>query len=106
MIFSLGMTKVYPNAASPLPSPLPSSAAKATEPCSGFKVEETNPTVLTVWKKSLIFNCDGFTVFDARGDLVFRVDNYISGNKAGEICLMDALGTSLLTIRRRKVRIH
>lgn len=62
--------------------------------------------VLTVWKKSLLFNCDGFTVFDAHGDLVYRVDNYVSASK-GQIFLMDAFGTTLLTIRRkvRSVRI-
>ncbi|KAI3470334.1 hypothetical protein Pfo_026997 [Paulownia fortunei] len=84
------MTKVYPNAASPLPNPS-SNGCKA----------DPNPMVLTVWKKSLLFNCDGFTVFDADGNLVYRVDNYMSGNK-GEIFLMDAFGTSLFTIRRRK----
>ncbi|KAL7148492.1 hypothetical protein ABFS83_06G181600 [Erythranthe nasuta] len=93
------MTKVYPNAASPLP---PAEPAAVTENFSGGKGDDRNPTVLTVWKKSLLFNCDGFTVYDARGNLVYRVDNYISGNRAGEVVLMDASGNSLLTIRRRK----
>lgn len=56
--------------------------------------------VLTVWKKSLLFNCYGFTVFDAEGNLVFRVDNYVAGN-SGEIVLMDGSGLPLLTIRRK-----
>lgn len=56
--------------------------------------------VLTVWKKSLLFNCTGFTVFDGKGNLVFRVDNYVAGNKS-EIVLMDASGKPLLTIRRK-----
>ncbi|KAL2541286.1 Protein LURP-one-related 8 [Abeliophyllum distichum] len=60
--------------------------------------------VLTVWKKSLLFNCDGFTVFDSKGNLVFRVDNYMSHNKA-QIVLMDASGNSLLTIRRKKLSL-
>ncbi|KAK6145044.1 hypothetical protein DH2020_021864 [Rehmannia glutinosa] len=85
------MTKVYPNA-SGLASPPSSNGCESADP---------NPMVLTVWKKSLLFNCDGFTVFDSRGNLVYRVDNYMSGNN-GEIFLMDASGTSLLTIRRRK----
>ena len=59
-----------------------------------------NEVVLTVWKKSLLFNCDGFTVFDSNGNLVFRVDNYVPGGD-GEIVLMDASGRSLLTIRRK-----
>ncbi|MQM23793.1 hypothetical protein Taro_056863 [Colocasia esculenta] len=60
--------------------------------------------VLTVWRKSLLFNCDGFTVFDAKGNLVFRVDNYTSSHR-GEVVLMDASGTPLLTIRRKKMSL-
>ncbi|KAL3529442.1 hypothetical protein ACH5RR_008764 [Cinchona calisaya] len=85
------MTKVYPNAISysvDLPKPL------ATDDGNSGSV------VLTVWKKSMLFNCDGFTVFDANGNLVFRVDNYMSDGK-GDIVLMDASGKSLLTIRRK-----
>ncbi|KAK7382895.1 hypothetical protein VNO80_02051 [Phaseolus coccineus] len=61
--------------------------------------------VLTVWKKSLLPNCTGFTVFDTkRGNLVFRVDNYVAGNK-DHILLMDAAGTPLLTIRRKRLSL-
>ncbi|KAL8232756.1 hypothetical protein R6Q57_002534 [Mikania cordata] len=62
---------------------------------------DVNPVVLTVWKKSLLFSCEGFTVFDTKGNLVFRVDNYAAANKA-EVFLMDAAGRSLLTIRRKR----
>ncbi|KAL2509782.1 Protein LURP-one-related 8 [Forsythia ovata] len=91
------MTKVYPNITirtteSPPPKPFNSSNGDA------------NSVVLTVWKKSLLFNCDGFTVFDAKGNLVFRVDNYMAGNK-GEIVLMDASGNSLFTIRRKRLSL-
>ncbi|THU51633.1 hypothetical protein C4D60_Mb06t33080 [Musa balbisiana] len=58
------MTKVHPNASS-----------------GGCEA-----AALTVWRKSLLFHGDGFTVFDAKGNLVFRVDNYASGSK-GEIKL-------------------
>ncbi|KAI3742805.1 hypothetical protein L1987_60501 [Smallanthus sonchifolius] len=85
------MTKVYPNAVVPHTQP-PLSAATH------------NPLVLTVWKKSLLFNCHGFTVFDSNGNLVFRVDNYAAGTKA-EIVLMDAAGLSLLTIRRKRLSL-
>ncbi|KAK9723813.1 hypothetical protein RND81_05G027300 [Saponaria officinalis] len=57
---------------------------------------------LTVWRKSLLLNCKGFTVFDCNGNIVFRVDNYVAANK-GEILLMDAHGKPLLTIRRKKL---
>jgi len=84
------MTKVYPNAA---------AAAASTD---RHLKSDGNAVVLTVWKKSLLFNCDGFTVFDNKGNLVFRVDNYVVGSK-GEIVLMDASGSSLLTVRRKRL---
>ncbi|XP_077215409.1 protein LURP-one-related 8-like [Tasmannia lanceolata] len=82
------MTKVYPN-----------TASEFLKPVSDRHVE-----VLTVWKKSLLFNCNGFTVFDAKGNLVFRVDNYAARNK-GEIVLIDGAGKRLLTIRRKKLSL-
>nr|GEU50255.1 protein LURP-one-related 8-like [Tanacetum cinerariifolium] len=63
-----------------------------------------SPVVLTVWKKSLLFNCDGFTVYDTKGNLVFRVDNYANSNKS-EVVLMDSSGHSLITIRRKKLSL-
>ncbi|KAK8481054.1 hypothetical protein V6N13_063335 [Hibiscus sabdariffa] len=82
------MKKVHPN-------------ADGAGRLSSSKEEEA---VLTVWKRSLLFNCNGFTVFDAKGDLVFRVDNYMQGHK-GSILLMDANGEPLLTIRRKKMSL-
>ncbi|XP_071690860.1 protein LURP-one-related 8-like [Rutidosis leptorrhynchoides] len=63
-----------------------------------------NQVILTVWKKSLLFGCDGFTVFDSNGNLVYRVDNYVSGGN-GEIVLMSSTGRSLFTIRRKMLSI-
>ncbi|KAK9291228.1 hypothetical protein L1049_009416 [Liquidambar formosana] len=85
------MTKVHPNATAAATDRLISSAA-----------DGNGQAVLTVWQKSLLFNCNGFTVFDAKGNLVFRVDNYVAGNR-GEILLMDAAGKPLLTIRRKRL---
>ncbi|KAI3993754.1 hypothetical protein MKX01_002767 [Papaver californicum] len=81
------MPKVYP-------TEIPT---KTPQQISGRQVE-----VLTVWKKSLLFNSDGFTVFDTKGNLVFRVDNYQSGSKK-EIVLMSDTGKPLLTIRRKRL---
>jgi uncharacterized protein YxjI len=57
-----------------------------------------------LWRKSLLFNCDGFTVFDATGGLAFRVDRYGSSSgsrrRAEDVVLMDAAGKPLLTVRR------
>jgi len=94
------MPRVYPKAVIP---------ALVSSDKQRFGIESSsvrgnlNPVVLTVWKKSLLFNCDGFTVFDNKGNLVFRVDNYATGNK--EIVLMDASGRSLLTIRRKRLSL-
>ncbi|KAJ6393619.1 hypothetical protein OIU77_022953 [Salix suchowensis] len=57
-------------------------------------------TLLTVWRKSLLISCNGFTVFNSCGDLVYRVDNYI--DRPEELVLMDGSGKSILTMRRRK----
>ncbi|KAJ6426536.1 hypothetical protein OIU84_022184 [Salix udensis] len=57
-------------------------------------------TLLTVWRKSLLISCNGFTVFNSCGDLVYRVDNYI--DRPEELILMDGSGKSILTMRRRK----
>lgn len=62
-------------------------------------------TALTVWKKSLVFSCSGFTVYDPSGNLVFRVDNYCSHPK-NKVLLMDAAGTALLTMRRKRLSLH
>lgn len=95
------MTKVYPKAVIPA---LDSSDRRRFVPESSTAGRNLNPVVLTVWKKSLLFSCDGFTVFDPKGNLVYRVDNYAAGNKA-EVVLMDAAGHSLLTIRRKRLSL-
>ncbi|XP_048132017.1 protein LURP-one-related 17 [Rhodamnia argentea] len=55
----------------------------------------------TVWRKSLLINCNGFTVIDSRGDIVYRVDSY-GGGRPREVILMDGAGKSVLTLRRLK----
>ncbi|KAK7307879.1 hypothetical protein VNO77_41320 [Canavalia gladiata] len=57
-------------------------------------------TSLTVWRKSLVMNCKGFTVIDSYGNLVYRVDNYVE--HPNEVVLMDASGKSILTLCRRR----
>lgn len=90
-----GMTKVYPNIAA-------AASTTANEKLKASAALEADEVVLTVWKKSLLFNCNGFTVFDGKGNLLFRVDNYMAASGSnGEIVLMDATGKPLLTIRRK-----
>uniref|UniRef100_A0ACD5TG77 Uncharacterized protein n=1 Tax=Avena sativa TaxID=4498 RepID=A0ACD5TG77_AVESA len=90
------MAKVYPNVAVPSLA-LPAAAAAAA-------AGDEEPVTLTVWRKSLLFNCRGFTVFDASGNLVYRVDSYASDSRA-EVVLMDAAGRAVLTVRRKKKAI-
>ncbi|KAI3882561.1 hypothetical protein MKX03_019356 [Papaver bracteatum] len=89
--------KIYPNSTT-------TAAAAAESTRIPKQISDKQVEVLTVWKKSLLFNCNGFTVFDTNGNLVFRVDNYRAGNKT-EIFLMDASGKTLLTIRRKKLSL-
>ncbi|KAK9039941.1 hypothetical protein GQ457_06G037920 [Hibiscus cannabinus] len=57
-------------------------------------------TSLTVWRKSLVISCNGFTVIDSYGDVVYRVDNYTG--RPRELVLMDGSGKSILAMRRNK----
>ncbi|KZV15371.1 hypothetical protein F511_20356 [Dorcoceras hygrometricum] len=59
---------------------------------------------LTVWRKSLVFSCNGFTVIGSDGSLVYRVDNY--RGCSSQIVLMDGSGNPVFTIcRRRNLRL-
>ncbi|KAG9145153.1 hypothetical protein Leryth_008939 [Lithospermum erythrorhizon] len=55
---------------------------------------------LTVWRKSLLVSCQGFTVFGSDGNLAYRVDSYIK--HPNEIVLMDGYGKPILTVSRNK----
>uniref|UniRef100_A0A0D9ZX78 Protein LURP-one-related 8 n=1 Tax=Oryza glumipatula TaxID=40148 RepID=A0A0D9ZX78_9ORYZ len=82
------MTKVHPNVAVVAPAVVEEEKGEAVS--------------LTVWRRSLLFNGKGFTVFDGKGNLVFRVESYAGGSPR-EVVLMDADGRALLTIRRKKL---
>lgn len=60
-------------------------------------------TYLTVWRKSLLFSCKGFTVIGSDGSLAYRVDNYTG--HPGQVTLMDGSGRPILTMLRRKVSV-
>uniref|UniRef100_A0A0E0L0T9 Protein LURP-one-related 8 n=1 Tax=Oryza punctata TaxID=4537 RepID=A0A0E0L0T9_ORYPU len=89
------MTKVHPNVAAAAEAAAPAKAG-VDEKAKGEAVS------LTVWRRSLLFNGKGFTVFDGKGNLVFRVETYAGGSPR-EVVLMDADGRALLTIRRKKL---
>ncbi|KAL0408259.1 UNVERIFIED_CONTAM: protein LURP-one-related 11 [Sesamum radiatum] len=60
--------------------------------------------VFTVWMKSLVISSSGCTVFNSKGEIVFRVDNYQT-RRSREILLMDYNGRVLFSIKRKKVLI-
>ncbi|CAA6656979.1 unnamed protein product [Spirodela intermedia] len=95
------MAKVHPNSTA---SSSEARRKKAEAPPSSSPESGGEAAVLTVWRKSLLFNCSGFTVFDDKGNLFFRVDNYSSGKRA-EVVLMDAAGRPLLSIRRKRLSL-
>lgn len=87
-----------------------SSSAAAEKMKDSFVVEDEHvfkeEIHLTVLKTSLFFAGDGFTVYDCKGELVFRVDSYgPDSSDTHELVLMDPNGRCLLTVRR-KVRTH
>ncbi|KAJ8452811.1 hypothetical protein Cgig2_014574 [Carnegiea gigantea] len=66
----------------------------------GFKSDEE--TQLTVCKTSLFFAGDGFTAYDCKGQLIFRVDSYSPQVRdKDQLILMDASGRCLVSLRRK-----
>ncbi|XP_020598584.1 protein LURP-one-related 5 [Phalaenopsis equestris] len=64
---------------------------------------------LTVRKTSVFFSGDGFAAYDHHtGVLVFRVDTYARGPGVviDELVLMDPVGTSIITLRRKRPSLH
>ncbi|CAK9141869.1 unnamed protein product [Ilex paraguariensis] len=81
------MAKVYPQ----------------TPTCSYSYLTSKRET-FTVWMKSLIFNGNGCTVFDSKGELVYRIDSY--GEKcSNEVHLMNLRGKVLFSIRQKKLHM-
>ncbi|KAL0448011.1 UNVERIFIED_CONTAM: protein LURP-one-related 11 [Sesamum latifolium] len=60
--------------------------------------------VFTVWMKSLVIGSNGCTVFNSKGEIVFRVDNYQT-RCSREVLLMDYNGRVLFSIKRKKFLI-
>ncbi|KAM1281902.1 hypothetical protein ACFX1X_022874 [Malus domestica] len=75
------MTKMYPNSAN-------ANIAPSYEPRrlnnSGFNDETT--TVLTMWKKYVLLNCNGFTVFNPKNPYWFNSDRFVLS--AGHGCML------------------
>ncbi|XP_077219397.1 protein LURP-one-related 8-like [Tasmannia lanceolata] len=78
---------------------------KAMRSDQGFSHSSSSPVCLTVWRKSLLFNGNGYTVYDdSNGRMVFRVENYAC-NWREETYLMDSAGNVLITIQRCRKKL-
>ncbi|CAN8288060.1 unnamed protein product [Cochlearia groenlandica] len=62
----------------------------------------TEQESFTIWMRSLVFHTKGCTVFDSKGNLIYRVDNYNSKN-CNEVYLMDLHGEVLFTLCKKKL---
>ncbi|KAJ0242352.1 hypothetical protein HA466_0208290 [Hirschfeldia incana] len=60
----------------------------------------TEQESFTIWMRSLVYHSKGCTVFDSKGNLLYRVDNYDSKN-CGEVYLMDLYGEVLFEFQQR-----
>ncbi|OAY72110.1 Protein LURP-one-related 11 [Ananas comosus] len=58
--------------------------------------------VFTIWMKSLVLNGNGCTVYDSKGQIIFRVDNY-DCKGSGKVYLMDISGKVLFKILKKKL---
>ncbi|VVB00291.1 unnamed protein product [Arabis nemorensis] len=62
----------------------------------------TEQESFTIWMRSLVFHGKGCTVFDSKGNLIYRVDNYNS-KSCSEVYLMDLYGKVLFTLRQKNL---
>ncbi|XP_075504149.1 protein LURP-one-related 11-like [Primulina tabacum] len=58
----------------------------------------------TIWMKSLMFHGNGCTIFNSKGEIAFRVDNY-QQRCSTKVFLMDSEGQVLFSLTRKKLRI-
>ncbi|KAJ4917940.1 Protein LURP-one-related 2 [Raphanus sativus] len=73
---------------------------------SSVREVKTSPYVtteqesFTIWMRSLVYHSKGCTVFDSKGNLIYRVDNYDS-KSCGEVYLMDLYGEVLFEFQQK-----
>ncbi|KAF3448542.1 hypothetical protein FNV43_RR09255 [Rhamnella rubrinervis] len=58
----------------------------------------------TIWMKSLLMQANGCTVYNQKGEIVYRIDNYDHKNSK-QVYLMDLQGKVLFTILRKKISV-
>ncbi|XP_022773123.1 protein LURP-one-related 4-like [Durio zibethinus] len=75
--------------------------ATVSDPCS---MSSAGRETFTIWMKSLVCHTNGCTVFDSKGEIVYRVENYDSKGSS-EVHLMDLRGQVLFTILKQKLQL-
>ncbi|KAF8081844.1 hypothetical protein N665_0862s0008 [Sinapis alba] len=60
----------------------------------------TEKESFTIWMRSLVYHSKGCTVFDSKGNLLYRVDNYDS-KSCGDVYLMDLYGEVLFEFQQK-----
>ncbi|KAI3716764.1 hypothetical protein L1987_67881 [Smallanthus sonchifolius] len=64
----------------------------------------SKPESFTIWMKSLVFNTSGCTVYNSKGEIIYRVDNY-DDKCCQEVYLMDIRGKVLVSLLQKKLRL-
>lgn len=87
------MARIYPQTSSS------STSSSCSSNCIS-KYVTTKRETFTLWMKSLVFHGNGCAVFDSKGQLVYRIDNY---NKkcSKQVHLMDLQGTILFSLCKK-----
>ncbi|KAE8727710.1 hypothetical protein F3Y22_tig00005406pilonHSYRG00338 [Hibiscus syriacus] len=75
--------------------------AHVSDACS---MSSAGRITFTIWMKSLVCHTNGCTVFDLKGRIVYRVENYDTRGSS-EVHLMDLNGQILFTILKKKLHI-
>lgn len=83
------MARVYPQTSTS------SSSFSSTNPYITMRRE-----TFTLWMKSLVYHGNGCTVFDSKGNIIYRIDNY-NRKCSKEVYLMDLQGKVLFSIRQK-----
>ena len=89
------MAKIHPQAPVSVP-------AEVSDPCS---ISSAGTETFTIWMKSLVCHTNGCTVFDSKGEIVYRVENYDSKGSS-EVHLMDLRGKVLFTILKKVLNLN
>ncbi|XP_060211064.1 protein LURP-one-related 11-like [Lycium barbarum] len=96
----MSMAKVYPTKSNLSTISSSSSSSINSSNCYVSPSRE----IFTLWMKSLVYHGNGCTVYDSKGQIIYRIDNY-NIKRSKEVHLMDSNGRVLFSIRNRKVPV-